>query len=137
MSSKLILLVDDELYVTNIVARQLRSRGYELVVACDGAEALVLIRDRHPDLIVSDYQMPELSGMEMAHALHEDPATAAIPILMLTAREHCLEESELKKTSIRAFVAKPFSMKDLISKIDRLLTPQTANDPPSQLRKTA
>ena len=137
MSAKLILLVDDELYVTNIVARQLRSRGYEVVVACDGAEALVLIRDRHPDLIVSDYQMPELSGMEMAHALHEDPATAAIPILMLTAREHCLEESELKKTSIRAFVAKPFSMKDLISKIDRLLTPQTANDPPSQLRKTA
>lgn len=137
MSAKLILLVDDELYVTNIVARQLRSRGYEVVVACDGAEALVLIRERHPDLIVSDYQMPELSGLELAHALHQDPGTTAIPILMLTAREHCLEESELKRTNIRAFVAKPFSMKDLISKIERLLTPQTANDPPSQLRKTA
>jgi len=137
MSAKLILLVDDELYVTNIVARQLRSRGFEVVVACDGAEALALVRERHPDLIVSDYQMPELSGLELAQALHEDRATTAIPIVMLTAREHCLDESELKRTNIRSFVAKPFSMKDLIRKIERLLAPEIANDPPSHLRKTA
>ena len=135
MNGKLILLVDDELYVTSVIAQQLRPRGFEVVVACDGAEALAIIKERRPDLIVSDYQMPEITGLEMAARLCEDPGTMQIPIIMLTAREHCLNASELARTNIRAFMAKPFSIKQLLGKIERLLTAGMTDSPP--LRKTA
>jgi len=120
MNGKLILLVDDELYVTSVIAQQLRPRGFEVVVACDGAEALAIIKERRPDLIVSDYQMPEITGLEMAARLCEDPGTMQIPIIM---------------TNIRAFMAKPFSIKQLLGKIERLLTAGMTDSPP--LRKTA
>jgi len=135
MNRKLILLVADELYVTSVIAQQLRPRGFEVAVASDGAEALALIKERRPDLIVSDYQMPQITGMEMAARLCDDPATMQIPIIMLTAREHCLNASELAQTNIRAFMAKPFSIKQLLGNIERLLTAGMTDSPP--LRRTA
>jgi len=137
MNGKLVLLVDDELYVTAVVGQQLRHRGFEVMVACDGPEALGLIQERRPDLIVSDYQMMPMSGLEMAIQLHENPATKPIPIIMLTAREHRLNPSELSKTSIRCFVSKPFSIKELLTKIEQFLAVPSVDKLSSPLRETA
>ena len=118
-----ILIADDELYITSTLAQKLRKAGYEVRTASDGEEALALATEQVPDLIVTDYQMPILSGFDLAVELRQNPATAGVPLLMLTARGHRLESSELARTNIRCLLAKPFSLREVLSKIDELLQP--------------
>jgi CheY-like chemotaxis protein len=137
MNGKLILLVDDELYVTAVVSQQLRRRGFEVIMASDGPEALALVQDRRPDLIVSDFQMVPMSGLEMAVQLRQNPATSTIPIILLTAREHLLNSSELTNTNIRCILSKPFSIKEVVGKIEHLLAIQSGDNLSPPLRESA
>jgi two-component system phosphate regulon response regulator PhoB len=121
-----ILLADDEAYVTSILAGKLRKLGDEVIVASDGQEALDLALAHRPQLVVSDFQMPVLSGYELAVKLKENPATAQIPLLMLTGRGHLLSREQLAMTNIRQLLAKPFSAKALLAKIDELIGPAIA-----------
>ena len=109
-----IFLVDDELHVAQILGRRLQREGYEIQTARDGLEAFGLIVEAQPDLIISDLQMPRLDGLGLAEKLRNEPATAAIPIVMLTSRGHRADQDTVDRTNIVRLVAKPFSSHEMV-----------------------
>ena len=117
-----ILLADDEPYITSIVSLKLTRGGHAVAVADDGGRAFDLAAAGDIDVVVTDYQMPVLSGYEMCVKLKTDPRTAAIPVVMLTGRGHRLSPEDLQKTNIRHVVGKPFSVKELVAMIESLLS---------------
>lgn len=115
------MLADDEAYVTTTLAMKLRKAGYEVITASNGEEGFMLASQNLPDLIVTDYQMPILSGFEMAAKLKQEERTAGVPLIMLTARGHHLSAEQLAQTNIRVLLAKPFSAMEVVAKVDELL----------------
>ena len=126
MGSKRIILADDEAYVTTTLSAKLRAAGHEVTVACNGEEAFQLAGANPPDLLVTDYQMPVLSGYEMSVKLKGQPLTSGVPVLMLTARGHHLSPEQLSLTNIRAVLAKPFSAREVVAKVNELLAAASA-----------
>jgi CheY-like chemotaxis protein len=118
-----VLIADDEPHIRHLVGAKLKSAGYNVLVASNGSDCLALAQEHRPAIIVTDYQMPALSGYEMSIRLAEDQDTAGIPIILLTARGHKLTEQELAQTGIRLLMAKPFSPSDLINKVRGVLEP--------------
>lgn len=122
-SSHLILLADDEPHITHIIAHKLKRSGYEVVVVEDGEMALKAALEQQPSAIVTDLQMPYLSGIELAHQLSAQEKTKNIPIILLTARGYAVEDELSSLPSIKKLLSKPFSAKDLVKDIDALLQP--------------
>jgi len=116
-----VLVVDDEAHIVQVVALKLRNAELEVDTALDGAEALQMLRLRPYDLVVTDLQMPEMTGTELAQAMSVDPVLARIPILMLTARGHLLREGEAEARNIAKVVHKPFSPRALLAEVMALL----------------
>jgi CheY-like chemotaxis protein len=116
-----ILVVDDEAHIVQVVALKFRNAGLEVETAGDGDEALALLRRTPCDLVVTDLQMPTMSGIELARAMSSDPALSRIPILMLTARGHLLREGEADSANIARVVHKPFSPRGLLGDVVQLL----------------
>ena len=116
-----ILVVDDEAHIVQVVAIKFRNAGLEVGTASDGEEALALLRREWFDLVVTDLQMPVMSGVELARAMAADPALARIPVLMLTARGHLLREGEADSANIARVVHKPFSPRGLLADVIELL----------------
>ena len=125
MQGAKILIVDDESYLTAIVTMKLEQAGYVTITAADGEEGFANAVAQKPDLIITDYQMPVLSGLEMAERLRGHPATAHTPIVMLTARGHRVDDATVAKTNIRHIITKPFSTRDLLEKVREVLEPLT------------
>src|SRR5262249_22049206 len=98
MGSPTVLLADDDAPITCVVAQKLRSAGFTVVTAGDGAEAYDLACKICPALIVTDLQMPQLSGLELAQKLKQTPQTASTPVIMLTARGYILEPGMTART---------------------------------------
>jgi DNA-binding response OmpR family regulator len=116
-----ILVVDDEAHIVQVVAIKLRNAGLEVETASDGEEALAALRREWFDLVVTDLQMPVMSGIELARAMAADQALARIPVLMLTARGHLLREGEADSANIARVVHKPFSPRGLLADVVELL----------------
>ena len=116
-----ILVVDDEAHIVQVVALKFRNAGLEVETASDGDEALAALRRAHFDLVVTDLQMPVMSGIALARAMVADPALATIPVLMLTARGHLLHEGEADSANIARVVHKPFSPRGLLADVHELL----------------
>ena len=116
-----ILVVDDEAHIVQVVAIKLRNAGLAVETASDGDEALAMLRRGWFDLVVTDLQMPVMSGIELARAMAADPALARIPVLMLTARGHLLREGEADSANIARVVHKPFSPRGLLADVMELL----------------
>ena len=125
--AKKILIVDDELHLVHILKFSLERAGYETVSAYNGRDGLSLANEHQPCLIVTDFQMPVMSGFDMAVKLYDDPDTCHLPLIMLTARGHKISPHEFSKTNIKALIGKPFSASDLIAKIGEVLGD---HDPP-------
>src|SRR5688500_3110404 len=85
-NKKRILIVDDEPDTIELLEFNLKSAGYDIVTAADGAEALRKARSADPDLIILDLMLPEIDGLQVCKLLRHDPATTKIPVLMLTAK---------------------------------------------------
>ena len=107
MPGPLILLADDEAHITCVVAQKLRTAGFVVMTARDGEEAYEMALKSPPALVVTDLQMPRLSGLELAVKLRQNPSTATTPVLMLTT---------LSSTNIRHLMAKPFSARDVLKR---------------------
>ncbi|MCC6228352.1 MAG: response regulator [Phycisphaerales bacterium] len=119
MPSK-VLIADDEHHIRHMVAAKLRSSGFEVTEARDGAEALDLSREIRPDIVVSDFQMPQMSGLEFCTALTaEQPG---VRIIMLTARGHVLSPEQMRGANIRRMMSKPFSASKLVECVRELLS---------------
>jgi CheY-like chemotaxis protein len=121
MADKKILVVDDEVHIVQVVAIKLRNNGFEVITAENGAEGLDLAIQERPDLIVSDYQMPVMSGLEMIENLRAKPETRDIPVVMLTARGFAIEDEKKQELRVTACLSKPFSPRELLQSIESVL----------------
>lgn len=120
-TSATILLVDDEAPIRLVVGARLRSLGYTVLEARDGEEALRLAQEHKPSLVLSDLQMPHMSGLELCLALQSDPATASIPAVLLTSRGYVLSAEQLEAAGVRELMSKPFSVRDVVERVQRII----------------
>src|SRR3982751_6871225 len=107
--SKTILVADDESHILHVVSLKLRNAGFRVVTARDGAEALEMAQNEKPDLLITDYHMPQLSGLELCKRLSADANTSMTPTIMLTARGYHLEPHDTERSGILRMLSKPFS----------------------------
>ncbi len=121
MGEKTILVADDESHILHVVSMKLRNAGFRVVTARDGREALEMAQQELPDLIITDYHMPELSGLELCRRLKMELRTSAIPAIMLTARGYCLEDQDTERSGIRCMISKPFSPRQLLATVNEIL----------------
>ncbi len=121
MADKTVLVVDDEIHIVHVVAIKLRNNGYEVISADNGVEALeTALRDK-PDIIVTDYQMPAMTGLELVGKLREHEETKNTPIIMLTARSFAISQEQKDELKIQGCLSKPFSPKELLGNIEDIL----------------
>ena len=118
--SKKILIADDESHILNVVSLKLRNAGYEVVIACDGGEALARARQTRPDMLITDFHMPVLTGMDVCLRLRKQDGLV-LPAILLTARGNELSEAELSAGGIVEVVSKPFSPRQLLDAVNRHL----------------
>jgi two-component system, OmpR family, alkaline phosphatase synthesis response regulator PhoP len=121
-NTKTILVADDESHILNVVSLKLRNAGFRVLTAADGQEALELARQERPNLLITDFQMPRLTGLELCQQLKQDPQTCHIPAIMLTARGYHLEPHDTQASGILRMLSKPFSPRHLLSTVNEVLT---------------
>jgi len=121
--NKTILVVDDEPHILHVVSLKLRNAGFNVITALDAEDAFDLaIGGGGIDLVLTDFQMPGMSGVELAKQLHAEPRTKHLPVMLLTAHGLAIEQIELRRAGIDVCLSKPFSPRDLLAKVDELLT---------------
>lgn len=121
MSKPLILVVEDEDALVTLLRYNLEAEGFGVEVANDGEEALTLIAEQVPDLILLDWMMPKLSGIEVCRAVRADRQAANVPIIMLTARGEESDRIRGLNTGADDYLVKPFSPKELIARVYAVL----------------
>ena len=126
MSEKTILVADDESHILHVVSLKLRNAGFKVLTARDGQEALEVAQQQHPDLLITDYHMPQLSGLELCQRLKQDASTSNIPASMLTARGYHLEPQDTQQSGILRMLSKPFSPRHLLSTGNEVLDGKAA-----------
>ena len=126
-----ILVVEDEDALATLLQYNLEKEGYEVLVAGDGEEALVSVDEKLPDLIVLDWMLPKISGIEVCRRLRQRPETRNVPIIMLTARGEESDRIRGLDTGADDYVVKPVSMSELAARaraVLRRLRPGLAED---------
>ncbi len=119
--AKQILLVDDERDLVFYTKLVLEEKGYEVTEAYDGQQALDILEDFRPDLILLDVTMPKLNGWDVLKQIQEDPETADIPVLMLTARSEDADKARGWELGVTWYQTKPFELDELAMVIERIL----------------
>ena len=118
-----VLVVDDEIHILHVISLKLRNAGYEVFSSQDGREAFEIAQVELPDLIITDYQMPHLSGLELCSRLKQIPATREIPAIILTARGFSLNHAEMEAAGVKQCINKPFGPRELLSIVNEMLAP--------------
>jgi len=116
-----ILVVDDESHILHVLSLKLRNAGYDVITACDGEEGLHVASAESPDLVITDLQMPYMTGIDLCRALAERRSTCEIPVIILTARGYALSDEDLAIGNIKEVVSKPFSPRLLIQMVQSQL----------------
>ena len=120
--TKRILLCDDELHILRAAEFKFKRAGYDVTCATDGQEGWESIQECRPDIVVTDCQMPRLSGLGLAERIRNTPDTADLPVIMLTAKGFELPSEELRSQyGIRHLMAKPFSPRELFARVEAVL----------------
>ncbi len=118
--SKVIVLVDDESCILHVLAMKLRNAGYSVFTAADGEEAVEVCLSEAPDLIITDYQMPCLNGLEFCRKYRET-SERKIPAILITAREFDVESDEISGAGVELILSKPFSPREIVELVGRTL----------------
>ena len=116
-----ILVVEDEPPLVEVIRYNLENNGYRVAVAEDGEEALLLAVEEPPDLVVLDWMLPKMSGIEVCRQLRKDSETRGLPIIMLTARTEESDKIQGLDSGADDFIAKPFSPKELMARVRAVL----------------
>ncbi|GHO86804.1 response regulator transcription factor [Dictyobacter formicarum] len=116
-----ILVVDDEAVLIEAIAYNLEQSGYQVVTAMDGMSALEMARKEHPDLIVLDIMLPGMDGLEVCRQLRREDRTAAVPIIMLTAKGEEIDKVVGLEVGADDYVTKPFGRRELLARVRALL----------------
>ncbi len=120
-SDPLVLIVEDEPAQLEVLTYNLSSEGFRLAHAADGEEALLLTQETQPDLIILDWMLPNLSGIEVCRRLRARPETRHIPIIMLTARGEETDRVRGLETGADDYIVKPYSVNELIARVRAML----------------
>jgi DNA-binding response OmpR family regulator len=112
-----IMVVDDDPDTVSILARHLQREGFVAIEAVSGPECLRLAREHPVDVILLDLMMPEMDGFEVCRALKQDPGTAGIPVIMITARDDLDARAEGMRLGVSDFLAKPVFRRQLANRI--------------------
>lgn len=125
--SKRILLCDDELHILRAAEFKFKRAGYEVICASDGQEGWESICEQQPDIVVTDCQMPRLSGLGLAQRILQTPETTGLPVIMLSAKGFELSKEELRSDyGIRELMGKPFSPRELFMRVEAVLAEEEA-----------
>ena len=120
LSGRTILVIDDERYITTTLSLKLRQCGATVLIAHDGREGFSMAVAHRPDMICTGYEMPLMCGLTLAEKLRATPVTSLTPMIMLTARGHRIELQSLMKTNVRGVLAKPFSAREVLAKLEEI-----------------
>jgi two-component system cell cycle response regulator DivK len=121
MSQATVLYVEDNEFNRKIVRHLLGRTSYRLREAADGEAALEMVREERPDLVLMDVQLPKMSGLDVTRALRGDPATAAIPIIVVTSFALSGDDQRAMAAGASAYLAKPYSPRELLGLIQKFL----------------
>ena len=121
MTDATVLYVEDNEFNRKIVRQLLTRTTYRLREAADGEAALGMVRQERPDLILMDVQLPKMSGLDVTRALRGDPATADVPIIVVTSFALSGDEQRAKDAGATAYLAKPYSPRELLAKIREIV----------------
>lgn len=121
MPDKKILIADDEVHIIQVVAIKLKNNGFEVITAENGQKAFELACDEKPDLVITDFQMPVMTGLQLIEKLRQNPDTASVPIIMLTARGFAIEDDVRQRLKISDCLSKPFSPRELLQNVQQVL----------------
>jgi two-component system phosphate regulon response regulator PhoB len=124
-----ILVVDDEPDALELIQYNLKAAGYDVATAADGEEALKKARAANPALVILDVMLPEVDGLEVCKRLRREPATAAVPIIMLTAKAGEIDRVLGLELGADDYVTKPFSPRELVLRVKALLRRRAATEP--------
>ena len=116
-----VLVVEDEPDIRNLIVHHLERDGFRCRTAASGGEALARVRSTPPDLVVLDLMLPGMDGLEVCRRLRGDPATAALPIIMLTAKADEVDRVVGLELGADDYLAKPFSTKELVARVRAVL----------------
>lgn len=116
-----ILIIDDEIELTELVKFRLENQGYQVIVAYDGIGGLAKAREEKPDLIILDVMLPGMDGYKICRLLKFDEQYKKIPIIMFTARLEANEPKMSAQMGAEAYLAKPFEPTILLEKVKELL----------------
>ncbi len=116
-----LLVVDDDPFIARLLEIELRAAGYDVRVASDGNAALEIARERSPDLVLADVMMPNMDGFELTRRLRQDPRTATVSVIMLTARGLSADKLEGFAIGADDYIVKPFDTPELLARIRGVL----------------
>jgi DNA-binding response OmpR family regulator len=120
MTMKKILVVDDEEDILHFLELVLGEKGYEVITALGGQEALTRAHLDKPDLVLLDIMMPQMDGWEVLKLLRVDQATATVPVAMLSARTEARDRVQGLQEGAIDYICKPFSLQELLGKIEAI-----------------
>ena len=115
------LIVEDEPPLVELIRYNLEKEGYEIDVAMDGEEAILMIDERQPDIVILDWMLPKLAGIEVCRRLRSKPTTRNLPVIMLTARSEEIDRVRGLDIGADDYMTKPFAMTELVARIRAVL----------------
>ena len=127
---KRVLLCDDDEQILQTVEFALKRAGFQVLAARDGNQAWKLFEEQPPDVLVTDYRMPRMNGLELVQRIRDTEETAHVPVVMITAASHDISQQiKLKALQISAIVAKPFSPHELLHCVQRAIETRLPSSP--------
>ena len=120
MAQKKILVVDDEKHIVRLVEVNLRRAGYDVLKAYDGKEALEVVKNDQPDMVILDVMMPQMDGFEVLKHLRANPETTELPVIMLTAKAQDADVFKGWQSGVDSYLTKPFSPMELLTFVKRI-----------------
>jgi two-component system cell cycle response regulator DivK len=127
-SGKCVLIVEDNELNKKLFRDLLEANGYRTVHTADGMEVLDLARAEHPDLILMDIQLPEVSGIEITRWLKNDPELRKIPVVALTAFAMKGDEEKIRAGGCEGYLSKPISVSTFLATVKKFIRPQSSNE---------
>lgn len=116
-----VLLIEDEPHIAEAIRFILSRDGWQVSTLSDGAGAVAAVQARRPDLVILDLMLPGCSGLEILTALRADPATADLPVMMLTAKGQGRDREAAERAGVSRFMTKPFANADMLASVRALI----------------
>ena len=117
MAAVKILVVDDESFIINLLKNGLTEGGYEVITAQNGFEAILAVEEQQPDAVITDIMMPRLTGLEFLKALKNNPATASVPVFLISAMDQADMVQQGLDLGATDYMTKPFKINEIIGKL--------------------